>query len=112
VKGGDGIHRITPTMFDLSRKAGADWKRTMEVIRKRSKEHLLATPLRTLAMKFADEPGEKVAEYAEVAKMNHVHSSIVKKDINLVRQAKNITKCRKPTNTNAILRSRRNSKQM
>ena len=40
VKCGDWIHRITPTISNLSRKASTYWKRTLEVVQKRYKEHL------------------------------------------------------------------------
>ena len=59
VKCGDWIHRITPTIFNLSRKAGIYWKRTMEVVQRRYQELLEATPLKRLAMTFTEEPEEK-----------------------------------------------------
>ena len=59
VKCGDWIHRITPTISNLSRKAGIYWKKTMEVVIRRYQEHLEGTPLKRLAMTYAEEPEKK-----------------------------------------------------
>jgi hypothetical protein len=66
VKGGDWIHRITPTISNLSRKASTYWQRTLEVVQGRYKEHLEATPLGRLSMTYSEVPEEKAKEYGKV----------------------------------------------
>ena len=54
VKCGDWLHRISPTMTNLSRRAGQYWKRTIEVVNERYKIHQEATPLNKLTMTYEE----------------------------------------------------------
>ena len=66
VKCGDWIHRITPTISNLSRKASIYWQRTLEVVQGRYNKHLESTPLGRLDMEYSEEPEEKAKEYTKV----------------------------------------------
>jgi hypothetical protein len=66
IKCGDWLHRISPTICNLSRRAGVYWKKSMKVVQERYQKYLEATPLMRLNMTFPEEDEESDENYAKV----------------------------------------------
>jgi hypothetical protein len=66
IKSGDWMHRITPTISNLSKRAGKIWKQGLLVVGKRYQKHLEATPLERLQMEHAEEEIEVDVKYEKV----------------------------------------------
>ena len=66
IKFGDWLHRITPTLKNLSRKADVYWKSCLESTQERYQKYLLSTPRERLELKFEDDELESSEEYQKV----------------------------------------------
>jgi len=66
IKCGDWLHRITPTINNLSKRAGEFWKEGLELVSRRYQAYLEATPLQRLEMEHIEEEIEVDEKYAKV----------------------------------------------
>ena len=66
IKFGDWLHRITPTLKNLSRKADVYWKSCVENTQGRYQKYLLSTPRERLELKFEEDELEASEEYQKV----------------------------------------------
>ena len=89
IKCGDWLHRISPTISNLSRRAGAYWKTATKTVQERYQSYLEATPLKRLNMTF-DEKEEETSE--EFSKVRSVIAEMILKAIPKDLAAEAITK--------------------
>ena len=66
VRFGDWLHRIGPTISNLSSRAKDYWTEALKLLDERYSKYLMATPLERLAMNFPEEDIEKNEVYAKV----------------------------------------------
>ena len=66
IKCGDWIHRITPTMKNLSRRAGEFWQKSLDIVKDRYQKYLEASAIERLNLEFQEHEVEESKDYEKV----------------------------------------------